>query len=331
MSDIDTAARKMLGSTVATFLWHLSDVVNKEPSTARAIMERALDLETAGDKRETVIKALSKEIKKLRKAAPLVVPPTDDETKLAIDSVFGPARKLIESIKLHTSRSIVGQVVLGLYLKELQSALGYSRGGDRKSNGKVCRLTEMGPSIAILNGMARTWEEWITKELGMPDRSARHLMQLAYAVRQRLKSAGGSESVLRLTENADPEAQEKVIELVRKVTDGETQASLLEDLGIYKRRVTLQGGAVATVQTDEDPALVSARYEQQLLELYCKPIVQLQRTLRSEDSEKALWVMPLSASDDKKPSLMQLEGILKMELDRISQIRAKRERGESMV
>lgn len=134
------------------------------------------------------------------------------------------ARALLAGVKLAIRLSLAGQVMLGAELQQLKKDLGYHRGGDRRSNPQSVGL--------------KSWGELVKEELGICDRTADRMIDSWEAAKAKLKKLGGQPALLGIMETPAGELdaiQRQTLEAaVGKVTDGETQKSLLEELKLVK-------------------------------------------------------------------------------------------------
>jgi hypothetical protein len=134
------------------------------------------------------------------------------------------ARALLAGVKLAIRLSLAGQVMLGAELQQLKKDLGYHRGGDRRSS----------PQSADL----KNWKDLVKEELGISVDTAARMIDSWEAAKAKLKKLGGQPALLGIMETpaGDLDAiQRQTLEAaVAKITDGETQKSLLEELKLVK-------------------------------------------------------------------------------------------------
>ncbi|WP_193214958.1 hypothetical protein [Luteolibacter marinus] len=164
------------------------------------------------------------------------------QSKLALQGEStGPnwdrARHILAGIKTCIRLGLAGQVLLGQELLALKIDLGFTRGGDRRSN----------PHDAGLKSLNRTWEDWCKSELGISDDTAARFIACHEAAKLRVKKLGGQPRLLILLETPPGQLSEEnhtiLAGMVDKLVDGESQKDLLEELKIAKQHKALTGGA----------------------------------------------------------------------------------------
>lgn len=142
------------------------------------------------------------------------------------------AREVADQIRAAGRLFLRGQVRLGMILTGLKKEHGIQHGGNRKNqvpDSGTCSLT---------------WPQIVEQETGYSRQSADVFMRLFEASKAKLKtskklnlpaSAKKDALVLFKAENPltlTPAQWEQVDEVIASLTDGETQASLMQDLGI---------------------------------------------------------------------------------------------------
>ena len=139
------------------------------------------------------------------------------------------ARAILGGITTALRLSIAGQVMLGFELLELKKHLGFLGSGSNRREK---------PQVAD----SKSWAEWVKSELTISVDSADRMIGMWKAVQPKLKKLGGSPMLIGILETppADLTAiQRQTLEAaVAKVTDGESQKTLLEELRLVKRHDT---------------------------------------------------------------------------------------------
>ena len=210
------------------------------------------------------------------------------------------ARQYLAGTQQAFRLAIAGQVLLGMELMAIKKDLGYTHGGDRKSSGQSVHLIE------------RTWAEWVTAELGISYKTADRMILMWDAARARIKKIGhtgdlpGGTKKLALIVDARPstlveEDREKLTAVVERITDGTTQAALLEELRLVKRHAPppdTTGIDNRSKKQNDDPV------EQMAFNFWLGGGNQIME-IRASGSQY-LNMLPVESSDPEKPSLRTL-------------------------
>lgn len=214
------------------------------------------------------------------------------------------ARNILAGIQQALRISIAGQVLLGMELKNLKKDLGFTHGGDRKSSAHDDNL------------IPQTWAEWVKSELGISRPAADRMIDMFDAAKARIKKLGhtgdlpGGTKKLALLCDSRPstmtdEDRESLHKVIERITDGETQKSLLEDLRLIKRHVSLTGGDTSMHKPERpsDQELMG-----QLAFKFFHPVAEaLQAFRRNSDREAFLHTIAMNSSEEGEISLTGLE------------------------
>jgi hypothetical protein len=220
-------------------------------------------------------------------------------TTTELHPAWDNARNYLAGVKQAFRMSIAGQVLIGMELMTIKQDLGFC-GNIRKTS----------PDGQFVHG-DRTWSEWVTAELGISYKTADRLILMWDSARTRIKKIGhtgdlpGGTKKLALIIDARPatlaqEDREKLAAVVERITDGATQAELLEELKLVKKHTPPPD---TTGQNNRKPATED-------------PIEQLAFTfwlgggneimeLRSHGGQ-FLSLLPVDSNDPDKPSLRLL-------------------------
>jgi hypothetical protein len=144
--------------------------------------------------------------------------------------------------------SVCFQVLAGMEMIDLKGELGFVQGGKRGQK----------PHDAVF----ASWGEYVAAELGISDDTARRWMDMGKAIKPRLKKLGGELERLPLAlpqSEWKPEQHSLLEEAVKKMTDGETMASFMMELGLAKKPAGSSGGKREKdgAKTPDDPAEVA--------------------------------------------------------------------------
>jgi hypothetical protein len=280
----------------------------------RALLITARDKELDGSNRKSLLAAIEAAVNRLDKATlaekkaqqlpddPAAEP---DSSSALATFVSGPqfplpvitwdtVRAGIDQVKAIGKTYLMGQCWIGwqlTHLKKEHQANGGGRGGDRVSMGQV------GPLVA--------WDVLVEQETGLPRRTADRFIKLFEAALAKLKRTKGAligKATLLAFERESPlaviddEANE-LREIIASLCDGETQGSLMQELGIIPTRVMPQGGGKPK-NPDEQPTAGQLAFA--FFETMLAPIVN---TRCSPDYKKLLHVLPAYSTKDSPVSL----------------------------
>lgn len=155
-------------------------------------------------------------------------------TPATLHPAWDNARQYLAGVQQALRLSIAGQVLVGMELMTLKKDLGFSGSGRRPENGQIVHNTP------------RTWAEWTAAELGISYKTADRMILMFDAARARLKKIGhtgdlpGGTKKLAIIVDSRPgtlsqEDRDKLAAVVERITDGATQAELLEELKLVKK------------------------------------------------------------------------------------------------
>jgi hypothetical protein len=160
---------------------------------------------------------------------------TTPTTTTELHPAWDNARNYLAGVQQAFRMSIAGQVLVGMELMSLKKDLGFVLGNNQHGrNGQSVQSSD------------RTWSEWVSAELGISYKTADRLIMMWDAARARIKKIGhtgdlpGGTKKLALICDARPttlaqEDREKLAAVVERITDGTTQADLLEELRLVKK------------------------------------------------------------------------------------------------
>jgi hypothetical protein len=225
------------------------------------------------------------------------------------------ARSYMEGIRQAFRLSIAGQVLLGMELMQLKKDLGFING--RNQHGRVGQ--------AVQPSDDRTWSEWVTAELGISYKTADRMIQMFDAARARIKKIGhtgdlpGGTKKLALIVDARPatlaqEDREKLAAVVERITDGATQADLLEELRLVKRHAAPPD---TSGQNNRKPKDDDDDVQQLAFNFWLGGGNQIME-IRSHGAAY-LNMLPLDSNNPHKPSLKTLRAETAALLDDIEQ------------
>jgi len=239
---------------------------------------------------------------------------------LATDPAWEGIRQTIAAVRAAGRAYLFGQAWLGWQLavlkKEHHGANKGGQGGDRKSTGRICPLI--------------SWPEIVQAETGLSRRTADVFIQLFDATQAKLKRRKedpGSSLVLFRDANPlalPPEQREALQDVIASLCDGETQASLMAELGVIpKPRVMPQGGRPGPKPPTEAGQLAFLFFE-----TLVEPLVN---TRLNPEYKKLLYVLPAYSTSDNPISLdliaSECRGIL-ADIAEVQAAQAKPARGK---
>ncbi len=236
----------------------------------------------------------------------LVVQPVEVMPKAKHDPAWDNARLYYRAVRTTGRQFLVSQICLGWELSDKKKALGFNHGGDRKSSGQVGHL------------IGKTWEEYIHAEIdpNLARRTADRFIQVFDGFREKAPKkllAGFTANAKRslITTLSKPPgsltAKERatIETAIAKCSDGETQRSLLEELGLVKCHKPLTGGDTSG---SKKPKPTDAELMGQLAFKFFQPIAEGLHSMRSTpDSEAYLHTIPITSAEEDEISLTSLE------------------------
>jgi hypothetical protein len=239
----------------------------------------------------------AKTTKPKAKAAELVTSEVTDQHPQ--DPSWDNARAALLTLRRTGRTYVYLQAWFGWHLatkKAEHRAAGGGRGGDRKSKSQVSPLIP--------------WGEKVLAETGLPQRTADRFILLHEAFKTKLKRVAGKAKkgskealALSLFENANPlalptEKLEQLQEIAASLCDGDTQGSLMQELGIVPEPKTITQAAKSAQKeppADEQTAFAFWRS-------HATAIVDARSS-----GVKALYLLPVESDDPEKPGLRFLQ------------------------
>jgi hypothetical protein len=219
------------------------------------------------------------------------------------------ARGLLAELKSATRRSLSAQILLGKELSGLKRKLGFTHGGDRKGSS---------PHVADLIGEPRTWKKWCESELQISDDTAARWVQCFEAALKRAKVRKAKEPEAgRLLEIPAAELTGDELELlaavVDRLVDQDTQAGLLEELGIVKPSKKLEGGDTSAFKKGERQ-MTMGEWAKEVFQRIPREFDELERGIfRIKDAPEyrlLLQELPIDSPEDGAASLMGIKECL---------------------
>lgn len=232
------------------------------------------------------------------------------------------AKGLLADLKSHVRRSLAAQVLIGKELACLKKKLGFTRGGDRYgSNGP-------NPQCVGLVGKPGTWEELCKSELGISDQTATRWIRCFESATERAKARRNKarrennadelitwELACRLltipADELDGKELEQLAECVGRIVDHDSQADLLDELGISKRPAGPPIGPKAKPDKDVSREERWAGYS---VTAFCADIDEIRKTIRdirnADELRVGIHKMPLTHPDQDKLTLYKMKGML---------------------
>ena len=218
-------------------------------------------------------------------------------TTTELHPAWDNARNYLAGVKQAFRMSIAGQVLVGMELMTLKKDLGFILGNNQHQR--------IGQSVQSSD---RTWSEWVSAELGISYKTADRLILMWDSARIRIKKIGhtgdlqGGTKKLSLIVESDStdlstEDRDKLAAVVERITDGATQAILLEELRIVKRNAPPPD---TTGQNNRKPA-TDDPVEQMAFNFWLGGGSQIM-DLRSHGSQY-LNMLPVDSNDPEKPGL----------------------------
>lgn len=205
------------------------------------------------------------------------------------------AKGLLADLKSAVRRSLAAQVLLGKELSNLKQRLGFTHGGDRKGSSRQF-------------GDFNSWDKYCQEEIEIPARSADRWIQCFLAALKRAKARKAREpQASRLLEIPADELTgdelEALADLVNGLVDGETQAGLLEELGIVRPSKPTPGGDTSggeeNLAAAGNPVAMAAIFFRNIFNDLSEIERQVSRSRLDENFESRLYALPLKPGDSK--------------------------------
>ncbi len=150
-----------------------------------------------------------------------VTPGKAESTALATPpaQLFAKAREYHDAAQLHGRLSVAAMIMCGVELARLKNELGFTHGGDRKSN----------PQRADLIG---SWGDLCREHVGISDDTAKRYTDLAMVCGKKVR---GLESLMTEDPNKfDQDKRDRITKAVAKAVDGHTATEILREWGVAK-------------------------------------------------------------------------------------------------
>lgn len=273
------------------------------------LFEKAMAYELHTGHRKSLITALRSALKRftVTSAAGRALATRQPEAEVVPPS-WDRARSILSGIKLTIRLSLAGQVMLGAELQELKKSLGFvGSGGNRRSS----------PQVADFN----SWADLVKAELEISVDTADRMIESWEAAKLKLKKLGGAPALIGILEcpPADLNAvQRQTLEAaVAKVTDGETQKALLEELRLVKRHDTsgIGGDTSQHRKPTEDEALG------QLAFAFFTPVADALQAACTHPDRQALYI---ALAHEHPAQLLAMEQSLESALHDVRAAKATR-------
>jgi hypothetical protein len=227
--------------------------------------------------------------------------PTTNDIPPTITPDWDTVRNTVSQVR-HLGRVyLYGQVWLGWQLSALKA--GFSHGGSRRSSGQNVHL--------------KTWAETVEAETGLQRKTADRLISLFEATKAKLKRVKGpivSRGTLIVFETQNPltateEERGDIMDIIASLCDGETQSSLMQELGVISTPTKMPTGGGGGGKPDDKKTAGQLAFH--FFDAVASPLVNARS---NPDYEKMLYALPLYSSDSEPLSLQTLkleaEGLL---------------------
>jgi hypothetical protein len=215
------------------------------------------------------------------------------------DPAWDQVRQIAAGVKLAGRLFVRGQVRLGMLLADLKKAHGRPEGRPSKNSAESAKFL--------------SWAEIVERETGYSRRSADEFIRLYDATKAKLKTAkklalpkevkkdaivlfqeGGA---LALTE----EQWEQVDQVIATLTDGQTQASLMAELGVIAPPKAMPNNNGGGAQEEETSA------GQLAFHFFSTVASPLTNARTNPEYKKLLMALPVESDSDHPLSLSTLE------------------------
>ena len=249
------------------------------------------------------------------------------------DPSWDAAREAAEQIRTAGRLFLRGQVRLGMILDGLKKEYGMVGSGRRNKVAESATFTSA-DSAKVL-----TWPELVEQETGYSRRSADVFIRLFDATKAKLKAskklalpAPAKKDALILFQSENPliltpEQWDQVDQVISTLTDGQTQTSLMQELGILPKPKPMPKGGKGDNPHDEQTA------GQLAFHFFDGLGGALINTRTSPDYLMLLHALPIESSEDAPLSLATLERearALVADIESIKSLTAKTAKGKTI-
>lgn len=189
---------------------------------------------------------------------------------------------------------LYGQVWLGWQLSVLKT--GFTHGGTRRSSGQIVHL--------------KSWAETVEAETGLQRKTADRLISLFEATKAKLKRTKGpviTQGTLIVFERENPltvteDLRSDLMDIIASLCDGETQASLMSELGVIPApaKIPKSSGGGKTHDPEETAGQLAFLFFESLGS-------SLVNTRCNPDYKKLLLALPLYSTQENPLSLATLK------------------------
>lgn len=237
---------------------------------------------------------------------------THDQPK---DPRWDQAREVSESLRLCGRVFLRGQVKLGMILSALKKDFGISKGKR--------------PSTSPDSGEVLPWPELVKRETGYSRQSCDEFIRLYEATKAKLKSAKklnlpppAKKNAIVLFQSENPlaltdEQWVQVDQIIGTLTTGETQSSLMQELGIIPKPKAMPKG---TKGGENDDEITAGQLAFHFFDAVAAPLINA-RT--NPEYKKLLFALPVESDEDHPLSLSTLEAEARALLADIAEVREK--------
>ncbi len=242
---------------------------------------------------------------KSAKAAKAATPEvTTDQPK---DPAWDGIRRTIASVRSAGRAYLFGQAWLGWQLSCKKKDHGCTHGGNRRSSRQL--------------GDLKSWPEIVKEETDFSDRTADRFIQLFEATKAKLKrtkkDAPANKSALILLQSENPlalppEQREAVQDVIASLCDGETQASLMRELGVVPTPAAPPVGP-------KKKAEGKLTNEQLAFDFFDGPASAIVKARAAKDYKTLLYMLPATTDQEGKVSLVFLRDETAAMLDDINE------------
>lgn len=268
-----------------------------------AALEAAIAHEEAKPKlsrRSSRLKPIQAKLSQLRKAAPSTLAEVTDAAPR--DPAWDSARETADQIRTAGRLFLRGQVRLGMILSGLKKAHGIERGCFGKN-----RTPDSGDLIS--------WPDLVLRETGYSRQSADVFIRLYESTKAKLKGsrklslpapAKKDALVLFQTENPltlTPDQWAQVDQVIASLTDGETQTSLMQELGILPKPKPMPKGG-ADKNPPADPEQTAGQLAFHFFDGLGSALIN---TRMNPDYLKLLHALPIHSTEEHQLTLTTLE------------------------
>jgi hypothetical protein len=284
-----------------------------------AVLRAAIDYEKAHSNRVSRLDIMQAKLRRFTDSRGSTITKAvaaEVTTALPKDPRWDEARKVSDQLRLCGRLYLRGQVKLGMILSALKKEFGITRGQPKKNS----------PD----SGEYLPWDQRVKQETGYSRQSCDEFIRLYDATKAKLKNAKkldlpapAKKDALVLFKTENPLALsdkqwEQVDAVISSLTTGETQITLMQELGIVPKPKAMPKGTKPAKDGDDDTPAGQLAFH--FFDAVAAPLINA-RT--NPDYKKLLLCLPFESDEENPLSLATLEAEARALIADIEEVKQK--------